>query len=90
MMATSIRDLKKELKYAFGALIDQVLLLQIVSGKENKEASALINQILDRYEDFLQKINAARGQKDKKAYFKQLNEEIKAVLAQFQDQINQL
>ena len=89
-MATSIRDLKKELKYAFGALIDQVLLLQIVSEKENKEAGALINQMLDAYEGFLQKINAHRGQKDKKAYFKQLNEEIKAALAEFQDKINQL
>ncbi len=90
MMATSIRDLKKELKYAFGALIDEILLLQVVEEKENKEASALINEILDTYETYLKKINAHRAEKDKKAYFKALNAEIKAKLAEFRDKVNQL
>ncbi len=89
-MATSIRDLKKELKYAFGSLIDQVLLIQLASDTENKSTSALINEILDVYEDFLGKVNAHRKAENKKAYFKQLNEEIRAKLSEFQDKINQL
>ncbi len=90
MMATSIRDLKKELKYAFGSLIDQVLLIQLASDKDNKSTGALINEILDVYEEFLGKVNAHRKAEDKKAYFKQLNAEIRAKLSEFQDKINQL
>ncbi len=89
-MATSIRDLKKELKYAFGSLIDQVLLIQLASDKEDKSTSALINEILDVYEEFLAKVNAHRKSEDKKAYFKQLNAEIRAKLNEFQEKINQL
>ena len=90
MMATSIRDLKKELKYAFGNLIDQVLLIQIASEKDHHDTGKLINLILETYEEFLAKVNAHRKVTDKKAYFKQLNAEIRAKLDEFQDKINQL
>ncbi len=88
-MATSIRDLKKELKYVFEALIEQVLLLQVASGGDKKN-NALINEMVDTYEELLAKINAHRKVKDKKAYFKEVNAEIDAKVKAFQEKIEAL
>ncbi len=85
----SIRDLKKDLKYAFETLIEEVLLMQVAGGNEKKN-NVLINEMLDAYEEYLKKINAHKKQKDKKAYFKELNKEIQAKLDEFQEKINAL
>jgi len=89
-MATSIRGLKKDVKKAFETLIGEALLMQVASGDDNKKTSELINEMVDAYETFIQKINAHRQEKDKKAYFKSLNEEISRTLQQFQEKVNAL
>jgi hypothetical protein len=89
-MATSVRDLKKELKYAFEELIEQVLLLQVAAGGNDKKNNALINEMVDAYEALLKKVNAHKKADNKKAYFKELNKEIDAKIKEFQEKINVL
>ncbi|NPA43315.1 MAG: hypothetical protein GXO27_04735 [Chlorobi bacterium] len=85
-MATSIRDLKKEVKYAFEELIQEALMLQLAEG-EDKERHALINEMVEAYEGIIKKINAHRQTKDKKAYFKELNREIAETLAKYREKL---
>jgi len=89
-MATSIRGLKKEVKAAFERLIGDVLLVQLASGEAGKEGNALINRMVDTYEEILKKINAHRQTRDKKAYFKELNREIEAKLKEFREKVDAL
>jgi predicted site-specific integrase-resolvase len=89
-MATSIRDLKKELRYTFEELIEQVLLLQAAAGKAEEKNNKLINDLIEAYDKFISKINAHRSHKDKKAYFKELHAEINKEIKEFQEKINAL
>ncbi len=89
-MATSIRDLKKEVKYMFGDLVEQVLLLNMAADKPDEKNHKLIDEIVNTYEEILTKINAHRKEKDKKAYFKALNAEIDEKFRAFQEKINAL
>ncbi len=89
-MATSIRDLKKEVKYMFGDLVEQVLLLNLAAEDVEKQNHKLVDEIVEAYEEILKKINAHRQAEDKKAYFKALNEEIDEKFRSFQEKINSL
>ncbi len=89
-MATSIRDLKKEVKYMFGDLVEQVLLLNLAAEKPEEKNHKLVDEIVQTYEEILKKINAHRKEKDKKAYFKTLNAEIDEKFHAFQEKINAL
>ncbi len=86
----SIRDLKKDLKYAFGDLVEQVLLFKVINETSKEDTDALINEIYAAYEEALQKVNAHRKQKDKKAYFKKINAEIDQTLDQLAGKVNAL
>ncbi len=86
----SIRDLKKDLKYAFGDLVEQVLLFKIVNEDSKHNTDELINEIYAAYEEALNKVNAHRKQKDKKAYFKKINAEIDKTLEGLSERVNAL
>jgi len=89
-MATSIRDLKKEVKAAFEELIGDALMMQLASGADHKKTDPLINEIVETYETIIRKINAHRQTKDKKAYFGELNKEIAEKLNEFRTKIEAL
>ncbi len=86
----SIRDLKKELKYTFGELVEEVLLYNLVTEEKKANTDALIKDIYEAYDAFVKKINAHRKEKDKKAYFRKLNEEIEAKVKDFTSKIEAL
>jgi len=89
-MATSIRDLKKEVKAAFEELIGDALLMQLASGTDHKKTDPLINEMVETYEEIIKKINAHRQTKDKKAYFRELNREIAEKLRTYREKIEAL
>ncbi len=86
----SIRDLKKELKYTFGELVEEVLLYNLVTEDKKANTDALIKDIYEAYDAFVKKINAHRKEKDKNAYFRKLNEEIEAKVKDFTSKIEAL
>ncbi len=89
-MATSIRDLKKDLKYTFENLIEQALLMQVASGGEDKKINSLVNEMVDAYDEFLTKINMHRKAENKKQFFKELNAQIEEKIKDFQRKLEAL
>jgi len=90
-MGKSIKDLKKEINYIFGEIIDEVNYKQLNNPEiEDETVEAIIDEAVASYEDFYDKIHEGRKAGDKKAYFKKLNAEIEESLTKLTDKINAL
>jgi len=75
-MANSIKELKKEINYIYGEVIDEASYKQLVKPEiEDDKIDAIIDEAVSAYEDFTDKINVGKKSKDKKTYFKELEKE---------------
>lgn len=74
----SIRNIKKDIDYLVNEVVsDSFLCLQISTGKKKDEIIEVINQIAEKRNDLLSKINSApKNNKETKAYFKTINNEL--------------
>jgi len=87
----SIKKLKKDINYIFGEVIDEVNYKQLLNPDvDNDKAEAIIDEAVAAYEDFYKKINAGRKAENKKAYFKNLDEEINQSVKSLLDKIEDL
>ena len=90
-MANSIKKFKKEINYIFGEVIDEASFKQLVKPEiEDDKIEAIIDEVVATYDDFNDKINAGRKSENKKAYFKQLEEEYEASVKTLIEKINAL
>jgi hypothetical protein len=90
-MANSIKEFKKEINYIFGEVIDEASFKQLVKPEiEDDKIEAIIDEAVATYDDFNDKINAGRKVENKKAYFKQLEEEYEASVKTLIEKINAL
>jgi len=87
----SIKNLKKDINYIFGEVIDEVNYKQLLNPDvDNDKAEAIIDEAVTAYEDFYNKISAGRKAENKKAYFKNLDEEINQSVKSLLDKIEAL
>jgi len=90
-MANSIKAFKKEINYIFGEVIDEASFKQLIKPEiEDDAIEAIIDETVATYEDFSDKINAGRKAENKKAYYKQLEEEYEASIKGLIEKINAL
>jgi len=90
-MGNSIKDLKKEINYIFGEVIDEVRYKQLEKPEiGDDKAEAVIDEAVAAYEAFYQKINQGRKAENKKQYFKDLENEINQAVQNLLDKINSL
>ena len=88
---SSIKDLKKEINYIFGEVIDEANYKQLVNPDvDNDKVEAIIDEAVTAYEDFYEKIGQGRKAENKKTYFKELNTEIEKSVKTLVDKINAL
>ncbi len=88
---SSIKDLKKEINYIFGEVIDEANYKQLVNPDiETKNVEAIIDEAVAAYEDFYKKINAGRQVDNKKQYFNNLNKDIVQAVNDLINKINDL
>lgn len=88
---SSIKDLKKEINYLFGEVIDEANYKQLLNPDvDGQQVEAIIEEAVAAYEDFYKQINEGRKAEDKKAYFKNLTKEIEKAADQLVDKINAL
>ena len=74
---SSIKNLKKDINYIFGEIIDEVNFKQLLkTGITDEQVEAIIDEAVGTYENFYQKIHAGRKAENKKSYFKNLTDEI--------------
>jgi hypothetical protein len=86
----NIRNLKKDINYVLGDIIEAVYLHEITtSGKPTAESNALIDEAIAAFDALITKVNA-KNVENKKAHFKQINVELEQAANQLVTRINAL
>ncbi len=84
------RDLKKDINYVFGDIIEAVYYWELEhSAQPTKESEAIIDDAIASFDELIAKVND-RSVTDKKAHFKGINEALEAKGRALIDRINKL
>ena len=87
---SSKRDLKKDINYVLGDIIEAVYIWEMTNPDKGTEASdKIIDQAIEVFDDFIQKVND-RSVENKKQHFKTINQELETRGRGLIDQINAL
>jgi hypothetical protein len=86
----NVKNLKKDINYVLGDIIEAVYLFEIATtGKPTDETNALIDEAIASFDSLIGKVNA-KNVENKKAHFKQINVELEQVANQLITKINGL
>ena len=84
------RDLKKDINYVLGYIIEAVYVWELSnSEKDTKKSEAIIDEAIDVFDDLIEKVND-RSVENKKAHFKSINQELEKKGRALIDKINKL
>ena len=86
----NVKNLKKDINYVLGDIIEAVYLFELsTSGKPTEESNALIDEAIAAFDTLITKVNA-KNVENKKAQFKQINVELEQAANQLIAKINEL
>ncbi len=86
----NVKNLKKDINYVLGDIIEAVYLFELsTSGKPTPETNALIDEAIASFDNLITKVNAKKVE-NKKAHFKQINQELELAANQLVAKINDL
>ncbi|MDK2770646.1 hypothetical protein [Flavobacterium haoranii] len=86
----SIKNLKKEINYVLGDLVDIVYVWEITNGGQPTETTdGIVDSIYSTYDEMLAKINN-RGVENRKAHLKQVRKDFEDFANQVVAKINDL
>lgn len=86
----NIKNLKKDINYVLGDIIDAVYLYEIsTTGSPTPETNTLIDEVIEAFDVLITKVNA-KNVENKKAHFKQIALDLEATANQMVTKINEL
>ena len=86
----NVRNLKKDINYVLGDIIEAVYLFEMsTTGKPTDASNAVIDEAISTFDNLITKVNAKKVE-NKKAHFKQINAELEQVANQLVEKINAL
>ena len=86
----NIRDLKKDINYVLGDIIEAVYLWELTNpSKETKISGAIIDEAIDVFDSLIVKINL-KNVDNSKQHFKAINQELEVEGRKLIDKINAL
>ena len=86
----SVKNLKKDINYVLGDIIEAVYIWEMsTAGKPTDASNALIDEAIASFDGLIEKVNAKKVE-NKKAHFKQINTELEQTANQLVDKINAL
>lgn len=86
----NVRNLKKDINYVLGDIIEAVYLFEMsTTGKPTDASNAVIDEAISAFDSLITKVNA-KNVENKKAHFKQINTELEQVANQLVEKINAL
>ena len=86
----NIKNLKKDINYVLGDIIEAVYLYEMTTtGKPSAETDALIDEAIAAFDVLIAKVNA-KNVENKKAHFKQINNDLEETANQLVAKINAL
>lgn len=84
------RDLKKDINYVLGDIIEAVYVWEYSNtDKDTKKSEAIIDEAIDTFDSLIVKVND-RKVEDKKAHFKAINQELETKGRELIEKINKL
>lgn len=86
----SIRNLKKDINYVFGDIIEAAYLAEIAKGGQvSEKTDMIVDEAVTAFDNLITKVNQ-KGVDNKKAHFKQINQEFEQTARQLIDKINKI
>jgi len=86
----SVKNLKKDINYVLGDIIEAVYIFELTStGKPSESSSAIVTEAITSFDSLMTKVNA-KNVENKKAHFKQINKELEQTANQLIEKINAL
>lgn len=86
----SVRDLKKDINYVLGDIIEAVYIWELTNPKKDtKKSQAIIDEAIQVFDELIVKVND-RSVENKKAHYKAVNEELETKGRILIDKINAL
>ena len=84
------RDLKKDINYVLGDIIEAVYVWEYNNtDKDTKKSEAIIDEAIETFDTLIAKVND-RSVEDKKAHFKAINQELESKGRELIEKINKL
>ena len=84
------RDLKKDLNYVLGDIIEAVYVWELANAeKPTKASDAIIDEAIATFDELIERVND-RSVEDKKAHFKAINNDLESKGRGLIDKINKL
>ncbi len=86
----SIRNLKKDINYVLGDIIEAVYVWELTNpGKDTKKSEAIIDEAIDTFDVLIAKLNL-KDVENSKQHFKTINQELEDRGRKLIDKINAL
>lgn len=86
----NVRDLKKDINYVLGDIIEAVYVWEYTNtSKDNKKSEAIIDEAIETFDELIAKVNNKKVE-NKKAHFKAINEELETKGRALIEKINNL
>ena len=84
------RDLKKDINYVLGDIIEAVYIWELANAeKPTKASEAIIDEAIETFDELIARVND-RSVEDKKEHFKAINNDLEAKGKSLIDKINKL
>ncbi len=86
----NIRDLKKDINYVLGDIIEAVYIVEAANNKQgSKEGEKIIDSAISTFDDLIVKVNK-RDIENRKSHFKGVREELEKQGKDLIEQLNKL
>ncbi|WP_223552032.1 hypothetical protein [Aestuariivivens sp. NBU2969] len=86
----NVRNLKKDINYVLGDIIEAVYIWEYANtDKDTKQSDAIIDEAIETFDELIAKVNA-KNVEDPKAHFKAINQELETKGRALIEKINKL
>jgi len=86
----NIRNLKKDINYVFGDIIEAVYIWELSNPKaDNKKSEAIIDDAIADFDELIAKVND-KSVEDRRAHLKNINKELESKGRELIEKINKL
>ena len=86
----SVKNLKKDINFVLGDIIEAVYLWELTSGgKPTDKSEALIDEAIVSFDSLIAKVNA-KNVENKKEHFRAINKQLEETATQLVEKINAL
>lgn len=85
----NVRDLKKDVNYVLGDIIEAVYVWEKENGGSTKESEAIIDEAISTFDDLISKVNQ-KGIEDRKAHYRSIDNELEQKAQELVVKVNKL